>query len=175
MIKPLPLPGHRSLFFPCLALIVFTGLAGCVSPPPASTPGEPVTESVTGDKGNGLETPAALNSLADRTWTLVYLYTEGRELFLDVDATPTLAVNKEGRVSGMATINRYFGQMTLEANGRLGWQGPLGAARMAGPQEQMEQEMSFLKGLQMSDRAFFRDGRLILKNEAGSVILEFMH
>ena len=136
--------------------------------------GELSVASVIGDENSGPKTPASLASIADRKWTLVHLRIEGKELAPAADAAPTLAVNQEGRVSGLATINRYFGQMVVEADGRLAWLGPLGATMMAGPEEQMEQEMSFLKALQRSDRAFFRDGRLILENEAGSVILEFM-
>jgi len=176
MARVLNQPAHRMMLFTCLALIVFTGFTGCVSTLSTSNYGELEAKPEThGNKNNDMAIPANLDSIADGSWTLIRLYLGGKELSLAPGTPPTMAVNNKGKVSGLATVNRYFGQVTVEADGQLNWSGPLGATRMAGPKEQMEQEMSFLSALKRADRAFLHDGRLTLKNEEGSVILEFTH
>jgi heat shock protein HslJ len=127
-----------------------------------------------GEEYTGRASPATLGELEGLPWTLVRFYAEGREIFAASPGTPTLAVNGEGHLSGMAAINRYFGQVTLDETGRLTWLGPLGATMMAGTKEQMKQELLYLSSLQRVSRAFFRDGRLVLQDETAEFILEFI-
>ena len=101
------------------------------------------------------------------------LTAEGRAAELAADHRPTLAVDETGRVRGLATLNRYFGQMEFKERGEIHWAGPLGSTPMAGPEPFMNQEAAFLSALEAVDRASLRDGRLILEDTTGQTQIEF--
>ena len=116
----------------------------------------------------------SLDQVAGDPWKLLALQVEGRAVAIDPAAVPTLAVDDTGRVSGLATLNRYFGQLALGPGGAVSWAEPgFGSTMMAGPQELMDQEQRFLAGLRSASHASLEGGRLVLRSAAGDTRLEF--
>ncbi len=107
------------------------------------------------------------------SWRLVLLVREGAESTPAADAVPTLTIEEGGKVHGLATLNRYFGQVTIGDSGHLAWSGPLGSTMMAGPEPLMDQETAFLQALQATRKLSLRDGRLVLEDDTGHTRLEF--
>lgn len=61
---------------------------------------------------------------------------------------PTLQVDADGRIFGLASVNRYSGQVDPAGLGRGVWSsGPIASTRMAGPPEANELEQEFLAAL----------------------------
>lgn len=61
---------------------------------------------------------------------------------------PTLQVGADGRIFGLAGVNRYTGQVDTAALGRGVWSsGPIASTRMAGPPGANELEQEFLAAL----------------------------
>ena len=143
-------------------LLLLGTLAGCVAPGgrPESRANDPTPLS-------------SLETVAGGEWRLVGLTLEDRQVDIDPEATPTLSVEETGRIQGLATLNRYFGQLELEAEGRIRWAGPLGSTMMAGPEPLMDQETAFLKALEGARRIALSDGRLILRDEDRCTVLAF--
>lgn len=117
--------------------------------------------------------PARLAELGGGEWQLASLRWEGKEVALAPENRPTITVEGTGKVHGLATLNRYFGQMELGAGGEIHWAGPLGSTMMAGPEHLMEQEVRFLQTLQGARKATLRGGTLVLEDEGGENVLEF--
>jgi len=116
-------------------------IAGCETPEGGSIAG-------TADDGDGLVVTAAhLDWITDVQWTLERMMVEGRPYPLAGDP-PTVQFGGDGRVTGFGSINRFFGLMQIEANGRVRWPGSLGSTRMAGPPALMRQEETFMQAIQ---------------------------
>ena len=107
------------------------------------------------------------------SWKLVLLVREGAESTPAADAVPTLTIEEGGKVHGLATLNRYFGQVEIGDSGRLAWSAPLGSTMMAGPEPLMDQETAFLQALQATRKLSLREGRLVLEDDTGRTRLEF--
>ena len=151
-------------------------------------PGEPMTEPPSEGKslvlvvrnGDLLASPpeadgtaGLLPRIAGAEWRLVRLVVDGKDLALATDAVPTLAADATGKIHGLSTLNRYFGQAEFDTGGRLRWAGPFGSTRMAGPEPLMDQEQAFLGVLGKARRAELQGGRLVFQDEAGRNVLEF--
>ena len=90
----------------------------------------------------------------------------GKKPFIQFDAD-------ENKVTGFASVNRFFGSVEIDGEGRVQWPGPFGSTRMAGPPPQMKQEDAFLKVLPQTDR-LSKDGiHLYATNEEGKTELVF--
>lgn len=96
------------------------------------------------------------------------------------DEPLTLELGEDGRVGGFAGVNRYFGDYELEeptaagsgkpaAPGTVKF-GELGATRMAGPPEMMEQERRYLDALRAVDRYRAEGGLLELSAGRGPLL-----
>ena len=144
------------------ALAVPLTLAGCAA-----------TQSGTTDGPGRSTAPADLGALTGGEWRLASLLAGGKEVAVSSEALPTLTVEETGKVHGLATLNRYFGQMELRPGGEVRWAGPLGSTMMAGPEHLMDQEVHFLQALQAATKASLRDGALVLGDEGGQNVLEF--
>lgn len=129
--------------------------------------------AVSARASDGLPPGKLEGGIRDTAWKLVLLVREGSEWSPAADAMPTLTIEAGGKVHGLATINRYFGQVEIGDSGRLAWSGPLGSTMMAGPEPLMEQETAFLQALQAARKIFLREGRLVLEDDAGRTRLEF--
>jgi heat shock protein HslJ len=145
--------------FLAVILVALLLAAGCSAPQSATTDGPSV--------------PADLTALVGSEWTLSSLRAEGKEVAVASEARPTFAVDETGRVNGLATLNRYFGQLELRPGGELGWAGPLGSTMMAGPEHLMDQEVRFLQTLQGVRMASLRGGVLVLQDDIGQNVMEF--
>ncbi len=95
-----------------------------------------------------------LEEVCAEDWVLDTMLIDGKpqELVAGVEVTLGCEVQANStKVDGMASINRYFGHMTIDSNDRLKWQGPgFATTMMAGPEELMSQEHSYLQLLQQS-------------------------
>ena len=114
---------------------------------------------------------AALAADTAGEWKLVKMVVDGQQT-VPGDTAPTLTIAEDGAVNGNASINNYFGQANFGENGALKWQGPPGATMMAGPEELMKQESTFMKGLSSTDSSKVEGDTLTLTGEDGTV-LEF--
>ena len=81
----------------------------------------------------------------------------------------------DGRVQGLATLNRYFGQMVSDKYCTFRWEGPLGSTMMSGPENLMNQESAFLNALEKARSISIWDSRLVLQDDTGGSALEFGH
>ena len=120
----------------------------------------------------GIASPGAPGSgaaLLDSAWELTAI--DGRPIASD--PAPTLAIDAEGRVSGDAGCNRYFGSVELE-DGAARFSG-LGATRRAcADAARMAEETRFLEAL--GSIAAYRmagSGRLVLLSADGRPRLAF--
>ena len=160
------------------------GLDESMTTPPSVGKSKYLT--ITGGKLIEIQTPgdgeqaqgifaAFLSRISGYEWKLVRLAVDGKDMRLERDSLPTLAVDGNGRVQGLATLNRYFGQMVSDKYCKFRWEGPLGSTMMSGPENLMNQESAFLNALEKARRISIWDSRLVLQDESGRVALEFGH
>lgn len=110
--------------------------------------------------------PAAL--IGD--WTLTQI--EGQPV--TVERPPTMNVTLEGRLSGLAGVNRYFGGLNIEQMSTSRFNATnLGMTMMAGPPELMELEIRFTRLLGDADGMRI-DGDTLTLTLAGKPVLMFV-
>ena len=80
---------------------------------------------------------------------------------------------KDGKVSGYATINRFFGSIQIDNEGNVQWAKTFGSTRMAGPEEHMKQEGTFLKVLSETERLRREGIHLYVSTKDGQTELVF--
>lgn len=114
--------------------------------------------------------PAELTAVE---WRLTTLERDGKPIALPAGSGATLKLGADGRVSGRAPINGYFGAAKLGADGSLAWTGPMGSTQMAGPPELMNAELTYFQILQQATRWRVEQGELILENADGSARARF--
>lgn len=86
-------------------------------------------------------------TIAGMQWTLQLMTVDGKAIEL-VGEKPFIQFDtEESKVTGFASLNRFFGSVKIDGEGRVQWPGPFGSTRMAGSAEQMQQEDIFLKSL----------------------------
>ena len=120
--------------------------------------------------------PQKAKPLTGTEWSLEGFESRGKTAISDtalVGGTKiTLSIGAEGRVSGSAGVNRYFGKGNSGPDGRIAF-GPMASTRRGGPPEAMAQERSYLKQLsEVSTWAISAD-RLVLTGKDGSFALRF--
>ena len=86
------------------------------------------------------------------------------------DCVPTFMLGADGKASGFAGVNRWFG--TCTANGASLAFGPLVSTRMAGPPARMELEQQYLRVMATVTQWSIADGTLRL-SDGTSVVAEF--
>ena len=91
-----------------------------------------------------------LNHITGMQWVLKSMKENGQDYPL-AGENPFIRFEPDGKVSGFASINRYFGSVQADGEGNLRWS-PLGATRMAGPENLMKQEDAFLGILQKTEQ-----------------------
>lgn len=87
----------------------------------------------------------------------------------------TLELNSDGRFTGFAGVNQYFGEFRAQDSGRgLGpiSFGDIGATRMAGPEPLMSQERRYLELLRQAD-SFRAEAGLMDLSAGGAPLLRF--
>lgn len=85
---------------------------------------------------------------------------------------PTLRIGEDGRLSGLAGVNRIAGALDTEAllSGRWAT-GELVATKMAGPEELMKLEGRVLKALSQATSAKLENGTLTLAGRGGETLV----
>ena len=127
-----------------------------------------------GTKTNGnLITPQNLNDITGIEWNLTQLTKDNVSIALVKDSKTTFACDKDGRVTGKATLNQYSGNLKLQDDGEIIWSNAFVMTRMAGPPELMQQETDFTRALMQTSRIFLKKSKLVLINEDLSNLLEF--
>jgi len=120
-----------------------------------------------------LITPQNLNSIVGLEWNLVKMIKDLAAIALVKDSQTTFSCDPDGRVTGKATLNRYSGNLKLQADGEIVWSKAFIMTRMAGPPELMRQEADFSQILVKTSRMYLKDSTLVLTNEDRSYRLEF--
>lgn len=107
-------------------------------------------------------------------WRLLTWVVGGQQKQLLQDSTISIAFDPSGKIAGNATVNRFTGTYSFDADGRLKWP-PSGFSmtRMAGPPALMAQERAFLESLRRTSRYKVEDQQLILESANSSVVLAF--
>ena len=125
--------------------------------------------SQTGPETTGLRqvviTSANMSQISDKKWMLKHLAFEGKDYQLK-DVTPHIKFNNDGKVSGFASVNRYFGRVDIDDQGSVAWP-PLMSTRMSGPEDLMQLERAFLKALALTTRMTLQGTQLYLQNKDG--------
>ena len=106
-------------------------------------------------------------------WNLERMEVDGQIAELAPQPRVSLRVAQDGRVTGMASVNRYFGGAVFEAGGRVSWTGSMASTQMAGPEPLMAQEQRYLAALARTSRWQAQGDGLVLSSEDGAVKLSF--
>jgi heat shock protein HslJ len=127
-----------------------------------------------GKKAEGmLITPQHLKKVGGVEWHLIKMTLDSDPIPLVENSKPTFSCTSEGQVAGMATINRYFGNLKLTEDGEIIWNKAFGMTRMAGPPELMKQESKYMDALTKTSRMYLNDSKLVLRSKDRSYVLEF--
>ncbi|GEM_PF-544495 len=117
-------------------------------------------------------TSGTIAGLAGQRYVLEAMVIGGQTYEL-ADTRPTLLVSNEGKVSGLASLNRYMGRLRIDSEGVVSWAGPLAMTRMAGPAELMRQEQAFVEALTKTTRLSVEGEQLYAESEDGQMRLVF--
>ena len=110
---------------------------------------------------------STLEALSDAAWRPTHL----GEMVVEEDSPMFLQFNTDGRFIGHAGCNRFFGSAELVEN-ELSF-GPIGATRMTCGDAADGLEYAFLEALESARAAYRSDGRLVLRDDAGTTVLRF--
>jgi len=132
-------------------------VAGCRTPQEAESPQASITSE-------------NLGTIAGVQWILKQMTVDG-EAFELTGEKPFIQFD-DGKISGFASINRFFGNMRIDDKGRVKC-GPFGSTMMAGSEAQMKQESTFLKALSKAERLSRSGIYLYAKSEDGKTELVF--
>jgi heat shock protein HslJ len=110
--------------------------------------------------------PAAL--FDNTRWNLVEL--DGAHVPSGADIHITF--DTEGRASGRSGVNSFFSQAEPGDDNALTF-GPVGATKMAGPEEDMNREHAFFQALDATRRFKMSPDYLQLFDKAGAVLARF--
>ena len=118
-------------------------------------------------------TPRQLKDIAGIEWQLKIMKIDNESIPLIEDTKNTFSCDENGKVAGVASINRYFGNFSLKEDGEIIWSKAFGMTRMAGPPELMEQEAKFMQALPQTSRVYLKKEMLVLISTDNSTVLEF--
>ena len=119
-------------------------------------------------------TQPMLTDIAKIQWQLESVWDSASQKPLPKEPPVTIMLEENGKVAGGASVNRYFGEFELTADGVIAWKGPgFGATMMAGPPELMDFEQYYFKMLHQCDRLSLDNERLIFHTQDGKVRLEY--
>jgi heat shock protein HslJ len=127
-----------------------------------------------GREADGLQiTPQQYERIDGLEWHLIEMTRDSDPIPLVEKSKVTFSCRDKGQVAGLATINRYFGNLKLTENGEIIWNKAFGMTRMAGPPELMQQEAVYMDTLMKTSRMYLLKAKLVLRNEDRSYVLEF--
>ena len=120
-----------------------------------------------------LITSRNLQEISGVEWRLTELKQDGRPIALIANTQVIFFCSFKGKVNGLATINRYFGNLSIQADGDLEGNQAFGMTRMAGPPDLMQQEENYLTALAKVSRMYLKDSELIMTTGDRSTVLKF--
>lgn len=132
-------------------LVIAAALSACVPLPQTSTPAPGV------------------GSLAGTNWVLTHYGPAGAPLSTPQASAPTLAIAADGKVSGKAGCNTYFG--SLSVNGDQATFSQLGRTLMACDGEIMRLEDAYLAALGAAVSFTLENGQLTLRYQGGNALV----
>ena len=118
-------------------------------------------------------TPRQLKDIAGIEWHLKIMKIDNESIPLIEDTKNTFSCDENGKVAGVASLNRYFGNFSLKEDGEIIWSKAFGMTRMAGPPELMAQEAKFMQALPQTSRIYLKKEKLVLISTDNSTVLEF--
>jgi len=151
-------------YAPLITVLGLLSMLACAGNPSGGT--EPKIDAM-------LITPRGIQDIAGVEWHLKKMIADDKPIPLIKDTQTTLSWDADGKVAGVATINRYFGNFKLEENGDIVWNKAFGLTRMAGPPDLMAQEAAFMEALTHTSRMYLSGSWLTLINKNESTRLEF--
>jgi len=120
-------------------------------------------------------TESSLSQKQGTEYQLTEFIDSSREIKLPARPVLTLTLVSPERVAGFGGVNRYFGGYQIGAEGRVYSQTPgFGSTMMAGPQESMALEQSFLQSLARTECLQLAGGNLRFETQDGATRLEFV-
>ena len=129
---------------------------------------------VSGAASDGiLITPNLLDKITDIEWQLTKMTLNNKSIDLVENSKTTLTCDENGSVSGIATLNRYSGNLKLQPDGEIIWSKAFIMTRMAGPPALMQQEENFTQALMKTSRMYLNGSKLILCSQDRATVLEF--
>jgi heat shock protein HslJ len=131
------------------------------------------TNSTGAIAGGTLVTPGLFNKITGIEWQLTKMTLDNKSTDLVENSKTTLACDDQGSVSGVATLNRYSGNLKLQPDGEIVWNKAFIMTRMAGPPELMQQEANFTQALMKTSRMFLNGPTLTLQSQDSATVLEF--
>lgn len=123
--------------------------------------------------GETLVTPGLFNKITGIEWQLTKMTLDNQSIDLVENSKTTLTCDDDGRVSGIATLNRYSGNLKLQPDGEIVWSKALIMTRMAGPPALMQQEAKFTQALMKATRMYLNASKLDLRSPDRATVLEF--
>lgn len=131
----------------------------------------------TGDPATGADavliTPGHLKDIVGVEWYLKRMKVNNETISLITDTNITFSCDANGKVAGLASLNRYFGNFNLKEDGELIWSKAFGMTRMAGPPELMDQEAKFMQALPLTSGLYLKKEMLVVVSSDQSTVLEF--
>ena len=128
----------------------------------------------TGTRTDAIQiTAQRLKDIAGIEWQLKIMKVDNESIPLIKDTKNTFSCDENGKVAGIASINRYFGNFSLKEDGEIIWSKAFGMTRMAGSPELMEQEAKFMQALPQTSRMYLKMEKLQLTSTDNSTVLEF--
>ena len=117
--------------------------------------------------------PQQFKNIVGLEWHLTKMTLNSDPIPLVKNSEVTFSSSSEGEVSGLATINRYFGNLKVNEDGAIIWNKAFGMTRMAGSPELMKQESKYMDALTKTSRMYLNDSKLVLRSKDRSAVLEF--
>ena len=119
-------------------------------------------------------TPHRIKDIAGIEWHLTSMKIENESIPLIKDTETTFSCDENGKVAGVASLNRYFGSFSLKEDGEIILSKAFGMTRMACPPELMAQEAKFMQALPHTSRIYLKNEKLGLISTDNSTVLEFI-
>ena len=114
-----------------------------------------------------------LSEACNKQWTVAALNTATGSYPL-ASIRPTFNCEPDGRISGNAGVNRYFGTFVIMNNGAIEWPSShVASTKMAGPAKLMQQESAYLTALTKTNHIALLDNKLVLSNKDRAISISF--
>ena len=110
--------------------------------------------------------------MRDKELKVVRLVASGVPIAIPEGVLITFHWATDGRVSGKAPVNRYFGTLEKSVDGPIHWKGAVASTRMAGPPGLMTLEATYLLVLGSASKTTAQAQSIVLTTQDGRSVLE---